>query len=201
MENKSKNINIELRSEEVQELMGRIPPVILRVGIGSILLILLLFFVASFHIKYPTYETVPVKLNIGENTCDVVMPFDGIIVNLNVDDGESIKMHDTLMQVVNPIPSGNDITVLRSPSDGIVYACDFLERDVFQAGNASVCYSSGLQRKNDGKMLYRPTNQTENGDRHRDRMRWPRSCVKWKNRKGGEGDESPTKRVCCRNCF
>lgn len=152
MKNKSKNINIELRSEEVQELMGRIPPVILRVGIGSILLILLLFFVASFHIKYPTYETVPVKLNIGENTRNVAMPFDGIIVDVKVDDGECIKMHDTLMLVVNPIPAGNDITVLRSPSDGIVYACDFLEKGMsFKQGTPLFVIRQGCNEKLTGK--------------------------------------------------
>lgn len=52
MEGQKGKINIELRSEEVQELMGRIPPMILRFGIGIILMILLLFFIASFHIKF-----------------------------------------------------------------------------------------------------------------------------------------------------
>lgn len=128
MENKSKNINIELRSEEVQELMGKIPPMILRFGIGSILSILLLFFIASFYIKYPTYETVPVKLNIGENTHEVAMPSDGIILDVRVNDGESVKTHDTLMVISCPTLVSNDTIILHSPSDGIIYSCDFLEK-------------------------------------------------------------------------
>ena len=128
MEAKKGKINIELRSEEVQELMGKIPPMILRFGIGIILMILLLFFTASFYIKYPTYETVLVKLNIGENTRDVSMPFDGIIVSVKVNDGENVKTHDTLMMISNPTLLDNDTTVLCSPSDGIVYACDFFKK-------------------------------------------------------------------------
>lgn len=128
METKKGTINIELRSEEVQELMGKIPPMILRFGIGIILMILLLFFIASFYIKYPTYETVSVKLNIGENTRDVSMPFDGIIVSVKVNDGECVKIHDTLMVISNPTQAGSDTIVLCSPSDGIVYACDFFKK-------------------------------------------------------------------------
>lgn len=128
MEEKKGKINIELRSEEVQELMGKIPPMILRFGIGIILMILLLFFIASFYVKYPTYETVPVKLNIGENTRDVSMPFDGIIVGVKVDDGECVKIHDTLMVISSPTQVGSDTIVLCSPSDGIVYACDFFKK-------------------------------------------------------------------------
>lgn len=128
MEAKKGKINIELRSEEVQELMGRIPPMILRFGIGIILMILLLFFIASFHIKYPTYETVPVKLNIGESTRDVAMPFDGIIVDVKVKDGEQVGKHDTLMVISNPTLAGNDTMSLHSPLKGTVYARDFFEK-------------------------------------------------------------------------
>ena len=56
METKTKPTpaNIELRSEEVQDLMGRTSPYILRFGIGIILLLTLGFFVASAFIKYPS---------------------------------------------------------------------------------------------------------------------------------------------------
>ena len=128
MEAKKGKINIELRSEEVQELMGKIPPMILRFGIGIILMILLLFFVASFYIKYPTYETVSVKLNIGESTRDVAMPFDGIIVDVKIKDGEQVGMHDTLVVISNPTQAGNDTMSLHSPLNGTVYARDFFEK-------------------------------------------------------------------------
>ena len=58
-------MNIELRSDEVQELMGRVPPYIQRVGISVILLIVIGFFVASAFIKYPTY--IPVKARMLPN--------------------------------------------------------------------------------------------------------------------------------------
>ena len=45
MDTKDKIPNIELRSEEVQELMGKIPPLILRVGL-LIVLFFILFFIS-----------------------------------------------------------------------------------------------------------------------------------------------------------
>ena len=60
METKQKSPNIELRSEEVQELMGKIPPVILRVGISVILFFVILIFIASHFIKYPDIIAIPI---------------------------------------------------------------------------------------------------------------------------------------------
>jgi hypothetical protein len=45
--------NIELRSEEVQEIMGKVPPSILRWGTTAIVLILLLLVIGSYFFKYP----------------------------------------------------------------------------------------------------------------------------------------------------
>ena len=128
METKKEKINIELRSEEVQELMGKIPPVILRFGIAVILMILLLFFMASFYIKYPTYETVPITLNMDERARHIVMPADGMILEIMVDDRKRVRMHDTLVVIANTTLSDNDTTVLCSQSAGIVYACDFFKK-------------------------------------------------------------------------
>lgn len=129
METKKEKINIELRSEEVQELMGKIPPMILRFGIGIILMILLLFFIASFYVKYPTYETVPITLKMDESTLHIMMPANGMILEIMVNDGESVKRNDTLAVIANTTSSDNETTALCSPSDGIVYACDFFEKE------------------------------------------------------------------------
>lgn len=53
MEEEKKYKEIELRSEEVQEVMGRVPPWILRWGIAVLLGILLILLCVSFFYRYP----------------------------------------------------------------------------------------------------------------------------------------------------
>ena len=45
--------HIELRSEEVQEILGHVPPGVIRWGISVISAIVILLLVASWFIKYP----------------------------------------------------------------------------------------------------------------------------------------------------
>lgn len=50
------NNNIELRSEEVQEVMNRIPPAIQRWGLIVTSFIVAIFFTISYYIKIPITE-------------------------------------------------------------------------------------------------------------------------------------------------
>ncbi|MFH1005099.1 MAG: hypothetical protein V1781_06355 [Bacteroidota bacterium] len=52
IENKNTN-QIELRSEEVKEIMGKVPHYIIRLGISLIFFIIVALFVISIFIKYP----------------------------------------------------------------------------------------------------------------------------------------------------
>ena len=45
--------NIELRSEKVRNIIGKVPPGIIRTGITDIILILLVLILATFFIPYP----------------------------------------------------------------------------------------------------------------------------------------------------
>ena len=45
--------NIELRSEKVRNIIGKVPPEIIRTGIGDITVILLILILAAFFIPYP----------------------------------------------------------------------------------------------------------------------------------------------------
>lgn len=58
----NKDENIELRSEEVQELLTRIPSRLLRYGSMVILAIMVLVLFLSWLIKYPTVVTAPVSI-------------------------------------------------------------------------------------------------------------------------------------------
>lgn len=45
--------NIELRSEKVRNIIGKVPPEIIRTGIGDITVILLILILAAFFVPYP----------------------------------------------------------------------------------------------------------------------------------------------------
>jgi hypothetical protein len=52
--------NVELKSDEYNEIIGAIPPVIVRYGIGILLAVLLFMIVLSTKIHYRTYIACPV---------------------------------------------------------------------------------------------------------------------------------------------
>ena len=54
--------NIELRSEEVQEILGHIPSRLIRYGITIILGVILVVFAGSFLFTYPDILTAPVEI-------------------------------------------------------------------------------------------------------------------------------------------
>lgn len=57
-----KQDNIELRSEKVRHIIGRIPPVLIRSGIGIISSSIFLLILAACCISYPETVSVPVKI-------------------------------------------------------------------------------------------------------------------------------------------
>lgn len=51
--------SIELRSEKVRNIIGKVPPEIIRTGIGDITLILLVLILAAFLVPYPESVKAP----------------------------------------------------------------------------------------------------------------------------------------------
>jgi len=59
-ENKYKDI--ELRSEKVRKIVGKVPPLLLRIGIFVVAVILLLILALAYFIPYPEYKNITVRL-------------------------------------------------------------------------------------------------------------------------------------------
>lgn len=53
MEKKSTHSHIELRSEKVRNIIGQIPPVLVRWGIAAIVVIFAILLCIVFCVKYP----------------------------------------------------------------------------------------------------------------------------------------------------
>lgn len=114
---------IELRSEEVQELMESTPPCILRVGIGIILLITLGFFVASMYIRYPSYVTVRMKLLSQHQEEYIRCPEDAEILSALESTLTNVNKGDTLCTILT---QGGDTIYLKTTRGGQAKAVDIL---------------------------------------------------------------------------
>ena len=92
---------IEIKTEEVNELLTAVPKWIVRWGISVIFLLMLLALSASVFIRYP--DTLSAKTVITTNNPPVtlVAKATGKIAALNIKNGQAIKKGDVLMVIEN----------------------------------------------------------------------------------------------------
>lgn len=138
METKHNVPNIELRSEEVQELMGKIPPTILRVGISVILIFVILIYIACNFIKYPDILAVPIVAKNVNCMAEIKALKSGQIIKLKLKHG-SVCMGDTLAQIVAKCNGVIDTVCVKSPLTGVVYPCDIFREKDFVDANDALC--------------------------------------------------------------
>ena len=112
-----KRPNIELRSREVQELMGAVPSGIIRYGIGVILLLLIGFVIASHFITYSEERMLTLTLQSNVETLPVTAAMDGRVVRSNGVEGEKVERGDTLLV----LDSSDKRTFLLAPAPGILH--------------------------------------------------------------------------------
>lgn len=93
---------IELRSEEVQEVMGQIPTWIVRWGITLLFIVVLALLVGSYFFKYPDVITTEMTLTSRHPVAQIVARTSGKISKLYVTDGEKVNPGALLAIVQNP---------------------------------------------------------------------------------------------------
>ena len=93
---------IELRSEEVQELLGQVPPWVLRSGITVLFFIVLVLFVGSWFFKYPDIIVAPLVVTSHNPPVQVNARVNGKITQLLVSDKQQVKASDYLAVIENP---------------------------------------------------------------------------------------------------
>ena len=93
--------DIELRSEEVQEVMNRVPPAILRYGIGVLTAIVGVLLVGSALFRYP--ESVQVAVTVSTRTPPAYIKCvnGGRLEKLYVVNGQVLKRGDALAVLEN----------------------------------------------------------------------------------------------------
>ena len=119
-----------LYSTEVQELMGKIPPTILRVGIISIFMLVVTSFLLCCFVKMPETITFPIKLSNVNVLEDVKTGRSGNIV-ASVPEKKMVYRGDTLLLLVDSQGMIEDTICIQAPISGIAYACAPLVREEF----------------------------------------------------------------------
>ena len=93
--------DIELRSEEVQEVMNRVPPAILRYGIGVLTTIVLILLAGSALFRYPETVQVEVTLSPRNPPAYIKSMNGGKLERLYVENGKYVKKGDALAVMGN----------------------------------------------------------------------------------------------------
>ena len=102
IENQSpKEDNLNLRSEEVQEILGRPPRWIVRVGISIIFVVVAGLFVGSYFLKYPDILPATITVTTENLPAGVMAMITGKIDTLAVTEKQAVKEGDLLAVIRN----------------------------------------------------------------------------------------------------
>jgi len=99
------NSQIELRSDEVQEIMSHVPNWMIRWGISLIFVIIILFIFISWFIKYPDVVSGNVSISTENPPVEIVPKSSGELNGLNYTDGEKVTAGALLTTLKNDFSS------------------------------------------------------------------------------------------------
>ncbi len=120
-----REILLSARSEEVQEIVGRMPSWIIRYGISLLALIIGSVFIASYFIQYP--DTVPSRVLIisSQPPVKIVSQANGNIQKLFVSNRQTVTVNEPLYLIENSA----DYTALQSIINDLHRADSFIDVD------------------------------------------------------------------------
>jgi hypothetical protein len=104
-----------LRSEEIDEVIGRPPHWLIQWGITMFFVILMLVLALSYFIDYPEIVTVPFTINTDAPPLPEIMKENSRLVSLQIKEGALVHKYDTLFYY-----QGSTInkSAVLSPADG-----------------------------------------------------------------------------------
>lgn len=109
-----KHKEIELRSEEVQEVMNKISPWILRSGITVLCCIVVVLLIGSYLFKYPDALTAEITLSTEAPPAYVLARATGRIESLFVKNGQSVVCCENLGVIENTASTEDVLTMKRA---------------------------------------------------------------------------------------
>ncbi len=147
--------DIELRSEEVQEVMGHMPSWILRWGITLFFVIILTLLIGSFFFRYPDTITATMTLTSDNPAVQIIARANGRLTSLYIEDKQKVESGDYLAVIENTAVT-EDILQLRNTLIPIVNEPDtalllFNAERELKLGNAQSLYTNFLRSLYDFK--------------------------------------------------
>ena len=94
--------NIELRSEEVQDILGQVPRWIVRWGITLVLIILLGILVGSYFFKYPDLINARITILSQNPPVKVIAIVNGRLDQLFIHDNQKVIKNELIGIIENP---------------------------------------------------------------------------------------------------
>ncbi len=97
----NENEQIQLRSDEVQEIMGHIPSRIIRYGIMVMFVVVALLFTGSFFFKYPDILTAPFEITTQNPPIPIIAKTNGHLTSFSVADSQQVIQNQVLAIIQN----------------------------------------------------------------------------------------------------
>lgn len=121
---------IELRSDEVNDILRRPPRWIIRWGISVITLILLLLIAGSVIFKYPDKITAPIIINSENMPVRIVAKSNGRMTSFLVKENQNVKRNQLMAVIENPAKY-EDYRVLKDLCDSLSAVATSVNSDAF----------------------------------------------------------------------
>ncbi|MDR2915639.1 MAG: HlyD family secretion protein [Tannerella sp.] len=103
---------IAIRSEELQDVMGKVPPWILRMGITILFIVVIAILIGSAFFKYPDVIVAEMTLTGRYPVAQIVSRASGKISGLYIIDGQDVKKN-TMLAVIENSALTEDVLFLR----------------------------------------------------------------------------------------
>jgi multidrug resistance efflux pump len=139
---------IELRSEEVQDIMGDMPPFIVRWGISIIGLVVLVMIIGSYVFKYPDMISGTVTLTTQVPPANIMARATGKIDKVYVANNQLVKIGERLGVIQNAANTDDILTLRallsswRSEKPSISDVRNLLIKKQLQLGSVQLAYTN-----------------------------------------------------------
>ncbi|WP_339701122.1 HlyD family efflux transporter periplasmic adaptor subunit [uncultured Roseivirga sp.] len=103
MSEENNHVNIELRSEEIQDILTRAPKWMIQWGNSILILIILVALMLSYIIKYPDVITGKALISTKTPPVYIISKVNGRIGNLIVQNGQTVEIGGIIAEIDNPV--------------------------------------------------------------------------------------------------
>ncbi len=129
---------IEIRSNEVQEILGGVPSRLIRYGVAAIFVVFILILIGSWLFRYPDIIRSKIVVTTERPPAIIIARATGKIEKLLVEDNQQVKAGTIIAQIENPA-SYENILKLKNGLAGI--SSFFIDYDI----NNMVVFDKGLR--------------------------------------------------------